>query len=65
MRTRVVRRGDRYYPEQRWMLLWFRFTDDYVGCCQDISFPSLDKALNFLAELRKPRINQVVWTDEA
>ena len=65
MKARVVRRGDRYYPERRWMLLWFRYTEDYVGGCQDISFTSLAEALNFLVESRRYIINQVVLTDEA
>lgn len=49
MRVRVLKRGERFYPQKASLMMWAYFRDDLSpDFSQRVSFDSLEKAMAFL-----------------
>lgn len=63
MRVRVLKRGERFYPQKASLMMWAYFSEELSpDYSQRVSFDSLEKAMAFLKSVKAP--DEVVFEGE-
>lgn len=60
-KMRIVKEGDKFYPYERFLFLWFNFVDE-EGICE--SFDTLEKAIDFCQDQKKDKKDKIVWRSD-